>query len=137
MDDVPISRGINIAGQYLSVDPLTGKLERNAKPFSKSSFDQIAPNHTVTIEHADGSKTLATIAGATHSQLRDADFVLELLGRDHKRDPRKVSNKQWHEFVVRLAEKHPDLVKVADSFRYHSGRPRPPVVVVASVRTEK
>lgn len=114
-----ISKGINIAGQYLSVDPRTGRLERLAKPFHKSEANRIAPDHTVTVNKADGSVEIVTIKGASYADLRDKDLVLAIVTGDWDAylSGRRVTNEQWHSYIITLAAKHPELVKTADTIK--------------------
>lgn len=107
-----ISKGTNICGQVLDVDPRTGKTEVNTvKPYTKRDWNRIARPHVVTVTHADGRQSLVTIAGASHSELRDADFVGSVAtggSVKHKLD-------DWHKFVIKLAAKHPHLVVSSSS----------------------
>jgi hypothetical protein len=130
VDDAPISRGINIAGQTLDIDPRTGKCEVNhARPFSKSAWRQIAKPHTVTVVHADGNESVVTIAGATHSELRDDVFVGSVAtggGIKHR-----ITNQQWHACVMRLAALFPDKVGTQDGIKPVKPVPAARVVVAA------
>jgi hypothetical protein len=98
------------------MDPRTGEYGNWAKPFPKSAWNEVAAPHTVTIVHADGSESVVTIAGATHTELRDQDFVLAVVTGDWDRwlMKRRVTNEQWHAFLVKLAEQHPEKVLIAD-----------------------
>ena len=71
-----IARGVNVGSQHLSLDPRTGRYNNWAKPLPESAWNEIAQPHAVTVVHADSSETEVTIRGATHSELRDRDFVL-------------------------------------------------------------
>jgi hypothetical protein len=122
-----ISKGISIAGQTLSVDPRTGRLENLAKPFGKAAANIIAPDHTILVTHSDGTERKIVIKGATYSELRDQDFILALVSEDTNDwdrwlTKRRVTNEQWHSYVITLADKHPDKVKVADCIK--RDRPR-------------
>lgn len=136
MDDVPISRGINMCGQILDVDPRTGRtIVNHAKPYSKGAWNEIAKPHTVTVTHADGSVSVATIVGATHSELRDPDFVYAVAtGRDIKHG---LSDAQWHACVMRLAAQHPDKVGRQDGFLRVSPRPNAGYRVVVAARARQ
>lgn len=113
------SRGVNIAGQTLSVDPRTGRLERLARPFPKSAFREIARDHTVIMQHADGTTSEIVITGATYAELRDQDFILALVTGDWDDYLMKnrVTDEMWHQFVQSLAIKYPHLVHVADTIK--------------------
>jgi hypothetical protein len=101
------------------MDPRTGLYENHVKPFPKSAWNEVAKPHTVTVVHVAGSKTEVTIVGATHTELRDEDFVLAVVTGDWDRwlAKRKVTNEQWHAYIIKLAEQNPDKVKVADCIK--------------------
>lgn len=118
LDDTK-AQGFNVGPQHLSLDPRTGKYENRSPPYPKSEWDVIAKPHTVTVVHADGSETEVTIVGATHTELRDQDFILAIATGDagdwdRWLAKRRITNEQWHEFVVKLAEQHPEKVLIAD-----------------------
>jgi hypothetical protein len=123
------SRGVNIAGQTLSVDPRTGRTE-NTGLFSKAAWNEIADPHTVTLTRHDGSNALVTIAGARFKELRDDKLVQSLIAGGRLKHT--VSNEEWHQCVMSYARRYPDLVKVTDG--YKATRPSlPPRVVVAVI----
>jgi hypothetical protein len=119
MDNVPIRRGIMIAGQTLSVDPYTGKLLNLAKPFAKAEANRIAPDHTVIVNKADGSIEHVTLKGMTYTELRDASLVTAIATGDWSEylAGRRVTNEQWHSYIITLADKYPHLVKTADTIK--------------------
>lgn len=117
-----ISKGITIAGQTLSIEPRSGRLENLAKPFPKSAANRVAPDHTITSILADGTERKTIIRGATWAELRDQEFILALVSEDPNDwdrwlTKRRVTNEQWHSYVITLANKYPDLVKVADTVK--------------------
>jgi hypothetical protein len=122
-----MQRGVNIAGQILDVDPRTGKTEVNhAKPFSKASWLEPAKPHTVTVQCADGTTSSVMIVGATHAELRDDAFIHALVTGQSMST---ITEKLWHGFVMRLANKHPDKVATRDSIRPMIKPPRSRVIV--------
>lgn len=114
-----MQRGINIGPQHLSLDPYTGRLEQWAKPISKAEANRIAKPHTVVVNRADGSIEHVTLVGMTYTELRDAELVAAIATGDWDEylSKRRVTNEQWHSYIITLANKHPDKVATRDCIK--------------------